>query len=549
MMKTLLNNHLTDPKVNLSLISLTPNQPLGRLPNWTRSDTPVFKEIVRSNRYLAYQEKRILNAIENRQYNRATLIWLMLLKNSKSYQMNLFTKVIPYWYHKYDVIQVRNLLERCMNKCRTQSLALKLSRFYIEKKNGKLRPIGCPNLESRIISRSINDLIMLQFSNKFSNHQHGYRKHRGAFTAIYKLLTLLSKEPEVVYEFDLDSYFNKVRPSWVYRSLLSRGQILAEYVIKILHSVEYKFPDGLMEEKEMITTNKFVTTAEGKKIPVLLRQGLPQGLSISPVLSTLAMEIFPTKEDIIMYADDGIYVGKDLKKFNSWLEMMSLVGVKLSKSKSKLVDKEFSFLGFKINRENHTISFEGETKSWNEALNTEWVKECSEQSESWGWSNKEAYVQKLKSKDRNNWLKSINTKYSKSPDKWTWNINKGSYLNLYASCNASIMDRIICVMISPWGKSYKGYRYWWGTGVVDILQSSSDCLQLLMERMKELNLKGIKPLRVVKSDKFKDLIVLKGSTKTRGFTYGEQIYENDLTSYGKKAVPGWKNLFINFPSN
>jgi len=49
--------------------------------------------------------------------------------------------------------------------------------------------------------------------------------------------------------------------------------------------------------------------------PYIIREGLPQGLSISPVLATLAMEIFKNPEELTLYADDGVYVGNSMKKF------------------------------------------------------------------------------------------------------------------------------------------------------------------------------------------------------------------------------------------
>jgi hypothetical protein len=50
--------------------------------------------------------------------------------------------------------------------------------------NGKMRPIGSPNLESRMISKSINDLIYFVFEDKLASYQHAYRKERGVHTAL-----------------------------------------------------------------------------------------------------------------------------------------------------------------------------------------------------------------------------------------------------------------------------------------------------------------------------------------------------------------------------
>jgi ribosomal protein L16 Arg81 hydroxylase len=40
--------------------------------------------------------------------------------------------------------------------------------------------------------------------------------------------------------------------------------------------------------------------------PKLVRKGLPQGLSISPILATMILDSLPPMEGLVMYADDGV---------------------------------------------------------------------------------------------------------------------------------------------------------------------------------------------------------------------------------------------------
>lgn len=47
---------------------------------------------------------------------------------------------------------------------------------------------------------------------------------------------------------------------------------------------------------------------------IIMREGLPQGLGISPLLATLAIEMFEPPKGLIMYADDGIFVGAGQKE-------------------------------------------------------------------------------------------------------------------------------------------------------------------------------------------------------------------------------------------
>jgi len=41
---------------------------------------------------------------------------------------------------------------------------------------------------------------------------------------------------------------------------------------------------------------------------VMSRKGLPQGLSISPILATAVLKFLPKLEGLVMYADDGLII-------------------------------------------------------------------------------------------------------------------------------------------------------------------------------------------------------------------------------------------------
>jgi len=43
----------------------------------------------------------------------------------------------------------------------------------------------------------------------------------------------------------------------------------------------------------------------------VIRKGLPQGLSISPILATAVLDVLPKLEGLVMYADDGLIIRED----------------------------------------------------------------------------------------------------------------------------------------------------------------------------------------------------------------------------------------------
>jgi len=76
-------------------------------------------------------------------------------------------------------------------KLRKWDLMLTLKRFYLDKgmektgvPNGKFRPIGCPTLVSRLISKAFNDMIYFVFADGYESFQHGYRVNKGTHTAL-----------------------------------------------------------------------------------------------------------------------------------------------------------------------------------------------------------------------------------------------------------------------------------------------------------------------------------------------------------------------------
>lgn len=512
--------------------------PLGRLPSWyRRGNEDSVKQNFRANRYLTFQERRLKDAVKERKFKKAILIWLMLLKCSKTYQLCLINRVYKGWYYELQKEQADKLVKEIMNKLRRFNLWLLLKRFYVIKnkvdasRNGayyngelregeKLRPIGAPEYPSRVISKSFTDLIYLLFWDKFARHQHGYRRFRGTYSALYGVIHMLrSNKDAIVFEFDFKSFFNMVRPSWVYRILLARGQILAEVIMRLLMQVEYKYKD-LFEEEELKVT--YMVEHEGKLLPRIVRKGLPQGLSLSPLLATLVLELFKPPKGLFMYADDGLFIAKTMElieKFKKWLEDVELTGAIQAKDKTGIITKRrFKFLGCWVDRDAETIETpEGVILSW-------WSKNLKEK------------------------LKSVSPRmYEKEMEEWSWNIHPDSYLGRYGAVND--IGFLTTILVFLYGvirkRPYKGFRFFWGVGIVDVIASSSGCLDLLSRYSKGFNLKDIKSFNkrsFITGNKFGNFETLRSS---RWRPYIEAIYENQLIGFGRKHLPEFKNLFTN----
>jgi hypothetical protein len=131
----------------------------------------------------------------------------------------------------------------------------------------------------------------------------------------------------------------------------------------MLLKVTYKF-DSLEKENELSfygfknvkeyvkisISNTVKTIKRTRTYPLILRSGLPQGLSMSPLLSTLAQEFAPPHPGNKAYADDGLFISKDPEEFYFYMESLGGYGVSLESSKTKSVDKsqEIKFCGVYI---------------------------------------------------------------------------------------------------------------------------------------------------------------------------------------------------------
>lgn len=484
-LKSLELNHSVIQEADNKSEGLTTN-PLGRIPNWTREGSPKPRHVIKSNRYLKFQGKRIQMAINKKEFDKAVLLWCIILKNSKSYQVSLLHRTYGDWYYRMKRDKVNELIVKLSNKLARWDLKLILERFYIEKKNGKLRPIGSPLPTSRIISKALNDMIYHIFESKRSNIQHAYRKGYGTHTALSRVGELIRNGCQTFYEFDFKSFFNKVKFYHINTLLSLKCQNLGTLISAIMIMIEYKLTD-IKEEAELKLTGQveiwrckelmeaLKLNHHAKKVkslnkvpwtkPVIERRGVPQGLSFSPLLATLLVEGTNPPKDLILYADDGLLAVEDPSQFPSeWFTYINHFGIELEPMKSRMQKSEFEFLGV-------TIDLVGKTMSY-------------------GGSKKSVY-----DKDFEHWLKTVHNKYGKAPQQWDWEIKPNSYIEGHEIKIKEIGTYLQIMKNSLWAaESFKGYRYFIDSGIYDVSGSSTVCSDALLRELKLLKFSKKKAL-------------------------------------------------------
>lgn len=481
---------------------IKPWKPLGRLPNWL---SQLDKEKLYSharirsvNRYLAYQETRLKKLVSLKKFQAAVVLWCILLKNSKSYQVALFHNSVKGWYYKLSKKEAMNLLISSMNKCRRWDTRLDLKRFYLDKgmektgvPDGRLRPIGAPTYPSRIIAKSINNLIYLIYEDQFLSSQHGYRRNQGTHTALKEVFKLLFVEKnDYVYEFDFMSFFNKVDPKWVRLYLNSRCRDLSHLIIRVISQIRYKFDREIRkipwESEIRLFGIRPVDGKPGKWKTHLVRNGLPQGLAFSPILATLVLELIEWPKGLVMCADDGLVITKKSKsnEVEEWLRKIKRFGINVERKKTGEVGNEFKFLGVIFNREAETATFRDSKICW----------------KNWDLGER-SNVDVM-----NNWFKNVAQFYGKEPEKWNWEIRKGSYceehyVELYDYFKVEAWENISRLWFnSTFWESFKGLRHFNRVGeskggVLQISKTSSLSCESLLGDLKDKSLVRTKKLK------------------------------------------------------
>ena len=232
-------------------------------------------------------------------------------------------------------------------------------RAYIPKTNGKMRGLGIPSFEDKMVQGVFKEILEAIYEPKFKEFSFGFRPGKSCHDAIQRINKhIMADKINYVVDADIKGFFDNIDHEWMIKFLEHdiADKNFIRYIKRFLIG-------GVMEDGKKLETDK----------------GTVQGGLISPVLANVYLHYvldmwfeyvkkreFKGEMYMVRYADDFVclfqYENEAQKFYRMMIERLNKFGLEIAEDKSRIMPfgrykgtkETFDFLGFThINGKSH----------------------------------------------------------------------------------------------------------------------------------------------------------------------------------------------------